>query len=100
MPVLLENEPFLEAVLENKLYVAQNLATVEIREDFTIFTTENKLSYFPFCDDFGPMNVGSIIKFIGMLDEAIGSSIGKIVYVVDGGRRALTNAGMRPISFF
>ena len=90
----MNDKTLLKTVLEDKLYIAQNIVAADIRESFTIFTTAEKFLYFPFCDDFGPLNLGSVLKFVSLLDDKISSSIGKkILYIVDGGRRALSNAG-------
>ena len=51
------------------------------------------VEYHPFCDDFGPMNLSSVIAFIEQLEnEILLNPRSRIVYMVDAGRRSLTNA--------
>ena len=65
---------------------------------FHSFQNDSRLRYHPYCDDFGPMNMTSTIYFIKLLDEAISKCaamyINDIIYFVDSGRRALSNAVM------
>ncbi len=54
---------------------------------------DESIQYFPLCDDFGPMNLASVVKFIRQLDnelETFSSCV--LLYVVEKGQRALTNA--------
>jgi cell division cycle 14 len=54
---------------------------------------DNEITYFPYCDDFGPMNLAAVVDFIGSLDDAFaGSKSDSIVYCTKNGRRSLTNA--------
>ncbi len=51
------------------------------------------MKYKCFCDDFGPVNMASVIGFCQRLQSEIESfPISKIVFVVEEGRRPLTNA--------
>jgi cell division cycle 14 len=51
------------------------------------------IRYNPYCDDFGPMNMASIIDFIRAIDDEMNLfPDGKLVLCVDEGRRDLTNA--------
>ena len=57
-----------------------------------MFQTKD-MQYHPFCDDFGPMNFGSIAAFVHRLDEEISNAKSDtIVYAAEDGRRALMNA--------
>ena len=81
----------LHAILEGKLYIANSRMKNGGRE-FHYFSTKDELEYNPLCDDFGPMNVSSLIRFIEILDEeAEFNPSKKIVYLVERGRRPFTN---------
>ena len=97
-PQLLQNyamTELLESVLHEKLYIAQNINTSSLNPEYQVFRTFGKLYYYPFCDDFGPMDMAQVTNFITMLTHELRTQQkSKIVYVVEEGRRALTNAGM------
>ena len=59
-----------------------------------LFNNTPGVQYRPFCDDFGPMNMSSTIRFMKQLENEIAAvSAGeKLLYVVDEGSRPLTNA--------
>jgi cell division cycle 14 len=60
---------------------------------FRCFQPQTVIFYQPYCDDFGPMNCASVVRFIEMLDhELVSYPSCKIMYCVEAGRRALTNA--------
>ena len=54
------------------------------------------VTYHSYCDDFGPMNMASTLRFIEQLEAemeaALASNCDQLVYVVDEGRRPLCNA--------
>ena len=84
----------MQEVFRDKLYIAQNIQTESLDIKYRVFKTSDQIMYFPFCDDFGPMSMCSIIQFAGELDSEISIARGqKIVFLVDSGRRSLTNAG-------
>jgi cell division cycle 14 len=59
---------------------------------FSVISTENT-AYDAFCDDFGPMNLLSIVDFIQTLDQQVDAGISDtVVYVAKKGPRGLTNA--------
>ena len=59
---------------------------------YTVLKTE-KFVYNPFCDDFGPMSLLSIVGFIEELDRQINESTSDVVVcAASSGPRALTNA--------
>ena len=65
-------------------------AGIPVSIDLTSFIDN---SYVPFCDDFGPMNIGAVIRFIEQLDEAFNQHpLSILLYCVDPDRRSLTNA--------
>ena len=89
-----ESQTLYQHVLMNKIYVAQNIDSSTLGDEFLAFETAKVLRYFPFCDDFGPMNMSCVVKFIELLDAKIAESRNrKVVYCVVNGRQALTNAG-------
>ena len=76
---------------KRSIYIAQHDGSPPATE-FSLFSDE-QIKYYPFCDDFGPMNLSSAVAYIQRLDKAV--SISKhdaIVYCVQDGRRSLTNA--------
>jgi cell division cycle 14 len=56
------------------------------------FFTCRQLKYEPFCDDFGPMNISSVVKFICTLEHKLAENPeGKLIFSIDPGRRCLSN---------
>ena len=51
------------------------------------------MEYEPYCDDFGPMNISVVTRFIQLLDQEVIESNPKtkIVYCIQPGRRSLSN---------
>jgi cell division cycle 14 len=62
------------------------------------FGNDDKMVYHPYCDDFGPLNMSSTIHFVKLMNEKIAEcakqNISTLVYVIENGRRPLTNAVM------
>ena len=84
-----------QEILENKLYQVQNFQMSKVGFHYRPFRSDEWIQYYPFCDDFGPMNIGSVVRFIERLEREIHASADcKIVYQVENGKRALTNSGM------
>ena len=80
-----------QAVLDEKLYLANSQRKGGSGE-YHYFTTTDYLEYNPLCDDFGPMNISSVIRFIELLEDEIDFNPSKkIVYLVERGRRPYTN---------
>ena len=80
-------------MLGQRLYVCQGVDILPEGETFRRFVPDESIQYFPLCDDFGPMNLASVVRFVRQLDwelETFSTSV--LLYVVDEGRRALTNA--------
>jgi hypothetical protein len=89
---LLEKNIF-HSVIDELVFLAQGDVALPTQETYQIFQPLKTLKYYPICDDFGPMNLASTTRFIEMLeDEIYDYPSSKIVFVVDSGRRALTNA--------
>jgi cell division cycle 14 len=77
---------------KRSIYLSQNNGTL-FGKKCSRFVDDDKIKYFPYCDDFGPMNLASIAIFTESLDKAISESkFNSIVYCVNKGCRALTNA--------
>jgi hypothetical protein len=52
-----------------------------------------EVDYHSFCDDFGPMNLSSVVNFIEQLEKELSlNPQAKIIYCVSSSKRALTNA--------
>jgi hypothetical protein len=78
-------------ILDCKLFLA-NYKKSSCGSDYHHFSTTDYLEYCPLCDDFGPMNISSVIHFVEMLeDEMEFNPSKKVVYLVERGRRAFTN---------
>ena len=58
-----------------------------------ITNTEKEIVYHPFADDFGPLDLSSLSRFLSIMQHAVKRRRGKIVvYAVQSNRRSLTNA--------
>ena len=76
-----------------RLYLCQNVDILPEGEWFRNFVPDPSIQYYPLCDDFGPMNMSSIIKFVRQLDEELHQfSSCTFFYSIDSNRRSLTNA--------
>ena len=76
------------------IYIAQNGGQPDGR--FMSFQINEDIEYHPFCDDFGPLNISSTIRFIKQMEDEIlacnRASCKKLVLSVDNGKRSLSNA--------
>ena len=89
-----KSKPILKNVDEDQLYIAQNISMPFQGKDYRCFSTNKKIQYFPFCDDFGPVNISSVSRFVDLVENELQNFRGfRIIYLVDEGRRSLTNAG-------
>ena len=79
-----------------QIFIAQNGGQPSGR--FLSFQNDTSIEYHPYCDDFGPMNISTTINFIKQLENELLAcsqiSCDQLVYSVQKGRRALTNAAM------
>ena len=81
------------AVLWDQLYICQNVDVLPEGDGYKTFVPDESIQYHPLCDDFGPMNLASVVKFIQQLDAALETESSPVLfYCVDSGKRALTNA--------
>ena len=85
-------KPYLREVVD-RVCIGQYIPPFNSTKKFRYFNPQTTLKYEAFCDDFGPMNLSSIISFIEQLDIQLRSfPSSRIVYAVVNGRRELTNA--------
>ena len=80
-------------VVHNRIFVS-NDPNGASRTAFRRFWTKSVLEYEPFCDDFGPMRLSHVFRFIELLDDTLAKySDEKIVYCVEPkDPRAFSNA--------
>ena len=77
----------------DRLYLCQDVDILPQGDAFRLFVPDRSIAYFPLCDDFEPMNMSSIIKFVRQLDSELDLFPSCIFfYSVDASRRSLTNA--------
>ncbi|EKX31349.1 hypothetical protein GUITHDRAFT_166905 [Guillardia theta CCMP2712] len=53
-----------------------------VKPDRTFFSTDNLLLYYPFCADFGPLNIACIYKFARLLESKLDESLSRDMKVV------------------
>ena len=79
-------------LLDRRLYLCQGVDILPEGDYFKRFVPDQSIQYFPLCDDFGPMNLSSVVKFIRQLHgelETYPTCV--LLYSVEKGERALTN---------
>ena len=90
------NETTLEVCLvctQSTAASTYHIKDLSFDDDFRCIDLAKEVCYEGYCDDFGPMNMSSTIRFIRLLDAEIASfPSAKIVVCADDGPRALTNA--------
>ena len=83
----------MKPALFDRLYICQGVEILPEGEGYINFVPDVSIQYYPLCDDFGPMNLSSIIKFIRQLDDELETHHSSVLfYCVEAGQRALTNA--------
>jgi cell division cycle 14 len=83
----------MQEVIQGRLYLCQGVDILPDGDMFRSFKPDASIQYHPICDDFGPLNMSSIIKFCRQLEfelEAHASCV--LFYSVEPGSRELTNA--------
>ena len=81
------------SVIENSIYIAQGDSAISAFGKAFHCIGLTSFNYFAFCDDFGPMNMACIVRFVEMLEsEKETHRSQKIVLRVSPGPRLLTNA--------
>ena len=79
-------------IVGDYLCLAQGVEHLPQSSKLLCFRPEG-LEYHPFCDDFGPMSLSSVVTFIEQLETVIRQNPHTtIVYMVGTGKRALSNA--------
>ena len=59
-------------VIGNRVYLAEHRATsYKNKCEYHFFNTDDVLVYVPFCDDFGPMNLSCVQRFVEILEQKI-----------------------------
>ena len=80
-------------VLDGRFYIAQGIDQLPVSNKFRVFKPDPNIEYCAFCDDFGPMNMSCISKFIRQLDTELAENpSSRLFYCVEDSRRSLTNA--------
>ena len=93
MPISENNVSFMHPLFGERLYLCQGVDILPEGEHFRRFVPDESIQYFSLCDDFGPMNLSSVVKFVRQLDKELETFSNCILlYDVDKGQRALTNA--------
>ena len=85
--------PVMQAIIEDRLYIVQGIDALPPSSTFRWFQPQSSIQYFPLCDDFGPMNMASVLKFAKQLETELAEDpTCRLFYCAPEGRRALTNA--------
>ena len=80
-------------VIDDRLYIAQGIESLPPSDMFRWFQPHESIQYHHLCDDFGPMNMASILKFAKQLDAELAQNPAcRFFYCAEEGKRALTNA--------
>ena len=64
----------MHAVISDRLYVCQGVDILPEGERYRKFVPEESIHYFSLCDDFGPMNLASVVSFVLQLDDELEAS--------------------------
>ena len=81
------------STIKNRLYIAQNIDVGRLGRSFKLFSPKKSLQYRAFCDDFGPLNLSCVVDFVNTLELQLSSFPEfKIAFIVEKGRRNMTNA--------
>ena len=84
--------PILHEAMD-RICIGQYISNFSSTRKFRCFQPQVESTYQEYRDDFGPLNMASVARFIQLLDHELGLyPSGRIVYSVEPGRRALTNA--------
>ena len=85
--------PLVHAVLDDKLYITQGVDTLPRSRNIRWFEPPKSMEYHPLCDDFGPMNMASVLQFAEQLHSELCQNPTCRFFVPSAeGRRPLTNS--------
>ena len=80
-------------VAGTQVYLAQSINTIQFTDEFRIFKPNRAFHCRSQRDNFGPLNLSSIVHFIRALEQEVADyPDAKIVLCIEEGRRELTNA--------
>ena len=89
----MSNNPIMRPVIEDIVYLVQGINHLPCSETFRWFEPDETVVYDPFCDDFGPLNMSSILNFAKQLLTELADHRGcRFFYRADNDKRSLTNA--------
>ena len=84
---------FLHCVYGDQIYIAHYIDGISFTEGNRNVYAEASMQYNAYCDDFGPLNLASVVDFIRALDREIAEfPHSKIFFCIEEGKRVLTNA--------
>jgi cell division cycle 14 len=84
---------FLHCLFQGRLFLAQGVDDIVFGGSYRCLRPANEMRYDAYCDDFGPVNMASVIDFVKLVENELATSLGcKVVVCIDEGRRSLTNA--------
>ena len=82
------------AVIGDRVFLAERHSRiVEHEKNHHFFNTDGQLCLVQYCDEFGPMNLASVLQFVDILETKLDEYPDcPVVYCVDGDERSVTNA--------
>ena len=79
--------------ISSRVFFSQHLDIQAYGGSFRSFRLDDTIQYWPYCDDFGPMNLACVVHFIRSIDAELASfPTNNIIWCIDDGKRSLTNA--------
>jgi cell division cycle 14 len=84
---------FLHCLFQDRLFLAHGVDDIVFGDSYHCLRPANEMRYHAYCDDFGPVNMASVIDFVKLVEKEMAQSLEcKVVVCVDEGHRSLTNA--------
>ena len=87
-----QSDYIMRPFFQHRLYLCQGIDILPDGDHFRFFQPNQSIHYHAFCDDFGPMNMSSVIRFVRQLDTELDQHSCTLLYRVIKSRRDLTNA--------
>ena len=81
-----ETKPFTHQVLD-RVCIAQHIQPFGHTKKFRCFRPQSTITYIPFCDDFGPMNMACVSQFVILLDAELVHDVGAGMRIGGRGQR-------------